>query len=56
MKQKYIQIIRDGIISSSRLAAIEKEYNVIAAYQWRSQIIYVLKRKNWFKRLINKIF
>ena len=56
MKQKYTQIVSNGTISNSRLAVIEKEYNIIAAYQWRSQIVYVLKRKNWFERLINKIF
>lgn len=56
MKQKYTQIVSNGTISNSRLATIEKEYNIIAAYQLCSQIVYVLKRKSWFARFINNIF
>ena len=56
MKQKYTQIVRNGTISNSHLAKIEKDYKVIAAYTYDGKVYYLLKRKNILARLINKIF
>jgi hypothetical protein len=56
MKQKYIQITSDGIISNTRLEELSKDYKVIGVYNDHNNIVYMLKRMNWFARTINKLF
>ena len=56
MKQKYIQITSEGIISNTRLAELSKDYKVIGVYNDRNNVVYMLKRMNWFARVINKLF
>ena len=57
MKQKYIQITSESIISNARIAELSKDYNIIGVYNDHNNIVYyMLERKNWFARIINKLF
>lgn len=56
MKNKYIHVISDGVMSNKRLSELNNTYNIISTFNSRGKVIYLLKKKNIFARLINKIF
>ena len=55
MKQKYIQIVGEEIIPNGRIEELDKNYKIMAAVNNDGKTILMLKRRNFFSRLINKM-
>lgn len=56
MKTRYEQLIVPFALSNQRLERETKDYDIIAVVNTTEGIVYVMKKKSFIKRLINKIF
>jgi hypothetical protein len=60
MKTKYIQIVVEEFLSNNRLNMYGKNYDLVTTVVHNTgsgeEIVYIFKKKNFFSRLINKIF
>lgn len=56
MKSRYINIQADSVMSNNHLEEICKDYKLITAFAGYGSVTYVFKKRNFFSRLINKIF
>ena len=56
MKQKYIQVVGDEVITNSRIEELDKNYKIIGAVNNAGKTIVMLKRRSFLSRLLNHIF
>lgn len=56
MKRAYKQIVVSHFMSNDQLAKETRDYNIISCVNTTEGLVYIMKRKNFFSRLINKIF
>lgn len=56
MKNDYTHILADGVMPNSQLTRLSKKYNLISTFNTRGKVAYVFKKKNFFSRVINKLF
>lgn len=56
MKTKYKQLIVSFALSNERLERETKDYDILHVVNTTEGIVYVMKKKSFIKRLINKIF
>lgn len=56
MKTRYKQLIVSFALSNERLEKETKDYDILHVINTTEGIVYVMKKKSFIKRLINKIF
>jgi len=56
MKSKYKYVLASGVMSTSYLNELTKSYTLVSTFNTQGKVAYVFKKKNFFARLINKIF
>lgn len=54
--QKYKQIVVSHFMSNDNLIRETKNYNIMSVVNTTEGIVYIMKRKNIFVRIINKLF
>lgn len=56
MKNKYKYVLASGVMNNTCLDKLAKDYNLVSTFNTNGKVAYVFKKKNFFARLINKIF